>query len=210
VTIDGHDVRTLDLASLRRQVGIVMQDSFLFSMTIRENIAYGNPDATFEQVQAAARAAQAHDFILNQENGYDTVIGERGVTLSGGQKQRLSIARALLIDPRILILDDATASVDSETEHDIQQALRTLMAGRTSIVIAQRLSTVKDADQILVFEQGRIAQRGTHESLLAEPDGFYAELWQLQQQDAADLVIDVETEDDDAPVETASVAGEGE
>lgn len=208
VTIDGHDVREMDLNSLRRQVGIVMQDSFLFSMTIRENIAYGRPNATFEEVEAAARAAQAHDFILNQENGYDTVIGERGVTLSGGQKQRLSIARALLIDPRILILDDATASVDSETEHDIQQALRTLMAGRTSIVIAQRLSTVKDADQILVFEGGRITQRGTHDSLLTEREGFYAELWRLQQQDAADLVIDVEPEDDDAPVEAASAAGE--
>ncbi len=209
VTIDGHDVRSLDLASLRRQVGIVMQDSFLFSMTIRENIAYGQPNATFAQIQAAAEAAQAHEFILNQENGYDTVVGERGVTLSGGQKQRLSIARALLIDPRILILDDATASVDSETEHDIQVALRTLMQGRTSIVIAQRLSTVKDADQILVFDGGTISQRGTHASLLAEPDGFYAELWALQQEDAADLVIDVESEEE----ETAAVAttpGEGE
>src|SRR5699024_8353295 len=139
VTVDGVDVRDIDLDSLRRQIGIVMQDSFLFSMTIRENIAYGRPNATFEEVEAAARAAQAHEFILNQENGYDTVIGERGITLSGGQKQRLSIARALLIDPRILILDDATASVDSETENDIQEALRTLMADRTSIVIAQRL-----------------------------------------------------------------------
>ncbi len=208
VTIDGRDVRTIDLASLRRQVGIVMQDSFLFSMTIRENIAYGQPNATFEQIKAAAEAAQAHEFILNQENGYDTVVGERGVTLSGGQKQRLSIARALLIDPRILILDDATASVDSETEHDIQMALRTLMRGRTSIVIAQRLSTVKDADQILVFKGGQITQRGTHESLLAEPDGFYAELWALQQDDAADLVIDVEPEEEAAAV--ATTPGEGE
>lgn len=209
VTIDGVDVRDIDLDSLRRQVGIVMQDSFLFSMTIRENISYGRPDTTFEQVEAAARAAQAHEFILNQENGYDTVIGERGVTLSGGQKQRLSIARALLIDPRILILDDATASVDSETEHDIQEALRTLMAGRTSIVIAQRLSTVKYADQILVFTGGEISQRGTHESLLEETDGFYAELWSLQQQDAADLVIDIEPEDDDTKAATAAQAGEG-
>ena len=208
VTIDGLDVRTLDLASLRRQVGIVMQDSFLFSMTIRENIAYGQPNATFEQIQAAAEAAQAHDFILNQESGYDTVVGERGVTLSGGQKQRLSIARALLIDPRILILDDATASVDSETEHDIQVALSTLMQGRTSIVIAQRLSTVKDADQILVFDGGTISQRGTHTSLLADHDGFYAELWALQQQDAADLVIDVEPEE--ASAVTASTSGEGD
>lgn len=186
VTVDGRDVREIDLDSLRSQVGIVMQDSFLFSMTIRENIAYGNPHATFEQIEAAARAAQAHNFILEQEEGYETVIGERGVTLSGGQKQRLSIARALLIDPRILILDDSTASVDSETEHEIQVAMRTLMQGRTSIVIAQRLSTVRDADQILVFEEGAITQRGTHDSLLAEEDGFYAELWALQQEDIED------------------------
>ena len=209
VTVDGVDVRDIDLDSLRRQIGIVMQDSFLFSMTIRENIAYGRPNATFEEVEAAARAAQAHEFILNQENGYDTVIGERGITLSGGQKQRLSIARALLIDPRILILDDATASVDSETENDIQEALRTLMADRTSIVIAQRLSTVKDADQILVFQNGEISQRGTHETLLAEEDGFYAELWSLQQQDAADLVIDVEPIDDDSKAAAAATTGEG-
>ena len=191
VTIDGRDVREIELDSLRHQIGIVMQDSFLFSMTIRENIAYGTPDASFEDVVAAAKAAQAHEFILQQDEGYDTVIGERGVTLSGGQKQRLSIARALLIDPRILILDDATASVDSETEHDIQIAMRSLMKDRTSIVIAQRLSTVRDADQILVFQHGEITQRGTHDSLLHE-DGFYAELWVLQQQDAADLVVDVE------------------
>lgn len=194
VSIDGHDVRELDLKSLRHQVGIVMQDSFLFSMSIRENIAYGVPDATFEQVEAAARAAQAHEFILNQEDGYETVIGERGVTLSGGQKQRLSIARALLIDPRILILDDATASVDSETEHEIQLAMRELMKGRTSIVIAQRLSTVRDADQILVFEEGEITQRGTHDSLLNEA-GFYAELWKLQQEDAADAALPTDGED---------------
>lgn len=206
VTIDGHDVREIDLGSLRSQVGIVMQDSFLFSMTIRENIAYGRPNATFAEIEAAARAAQAHEFILNQEEGYDTVIGERGVTLSGGQKQRLSIARALLIDPRILILDDATASVDSETEHEIQVAMRTLMKGRTSIVIAQRLSTVRDADQVLVFQNGEITQRGTHESLLAEPDGFYAELWHLQQEDAADLIAEEEVDE----ATTASVAtGEG-
>lgn len=206
VTIDGRDVREIDLDSLRGQVGIVMQDSFLFSMTIRENIAYGNPNATFEQVEAAAKAAQAHDFILNQEEGYDTVIGERGVTLSGGQKQRLSIARALLIDPRILILDDATASVDSETEHEIQVAMRNLMTGRTSIVIAQRLSTVRDADQILVFEEGEITQRGTHETLLDE-EGFYAELWKLQQEDAADLIV--ENDESDGIEESGSVDPRG-
>ncbi len=196
VFIDGIDVREIDLDSLRNQVGIVMQDSFLFSMTIRENIAYGSPNATFEEVKAAAVAAQAHDFILNQEEGYDTVIGERGVTLSGGQKQRLSIARALLIDPRILILDDATASVDSETEHEIQLAMRELMKGRTSIVIASRLSTVRDADQVLVFEDGEITQRGNHESLITE-DGFYAELWKLQQDDASDLIIEADDADPD-------------
>lgn len=214
VTIDGRDVREIELDSLRNQVGIVMQDSFLFSMTIRENIAYGSPNATFEQVEAAAKAAQAHDFILNQEEGYETVIGERGVTLSGGQKQRLSIARALLIDPRILILDDATASVDSETEHEIQVAMRTLMEGRTSIVIAQRLSTVRDADQILVFQDGEITQRGTHDSLLDEEDGFYAELWALQQEDIEDdpgrLVLRPEDESDGSinqePAQSAEAA----
>lgn len=204
VTIDGRDVREIDLDSLRSQVGIVMQDSFLFSMTIRENIAYGNPNATFEQVEAAARAARAHDFILRQEDGYDTVIGERGVTLSGGQKQRLSIARALLIDPRVLILDDSTASVDSETEHEIQIAMRSLMKGRSSIVIAQRLSTVRDADQILVFEEGAITQRGTHQQLLADPDGFYAELWHLQQDDSADAAVAADVSG------SAVTAGEGE
>jgi len=186
VTIDGRDVRDITLRSLRSQIGIVMQESFLFSMTVRENISYGSPGASFEKVVAAAKAASAHDFILRMSEGYDTVIGERGVTLSGGQKQRLAIARALLIDPRILILDDATASVDSETEHEIQQALRTLMHGRTSFVIAQRLSTVRDADQILVFENGTISQRGTHEELLADTDGFYHELFVLQQQDQED------------------------
>ena len=183
VTIDGVDVREITLRSLRAQIGIVMQESFLFSMTVRENIAYGRPDAPMEEVVAAAKAARAHDFIMRMEEGYNTVIGERGVTLSGGQKQRLAIARALLIDPRILILDDATSSVDAETEHEIQEALRTLMRGRTSLVIAQRLTTVRDADQILVFQDGRITQRGTHEELLADAGGFYHELYTLQMKD---------------------------
>ncbi|HVL26233.1 MAG TPA: ABC transporter ATP-binding protein [Thermomicrobiales bacterium] len=186
VTIDGRDVRDITLRSLRSQIGIVMQESFLFSLTVRENIAYGRPEATLEEVVAAAKAARAHDFILRMSDGYNTVIGERGVTLSGGQKQRLAIARALLIDPKILILDDATASVDSETEHEIQQALRTLMHGRTSFVIAQRLTTVRDADQILVFEHGRISQHGTHDELLADTDGFYHELYTLQMKDQED------------------------
>ncbi|HWV23850.1 MAG TPA: ABC transporter ATP-binding protein [Thermomicrobiales bacterium] len=186
VTIDSRDVRQITLESLRSQIGIVMQESFLFSMTVRENISYGCPDASLDDVMAAAKAARAHDFIMRMTDGYNTVIGERGVTLSGGQKQRLAIARALLIDPKILILDDATASVDSETEHEIQHALRTLMQGRTSLVIAQRLTTVRDADQILVFQNGTITQRGTHDELLEDTSGFYHELYTLQMQDQED------------------------
>lgn len=182
VFIDDVNVRDITLKSLRRNIGIVMQESFLFSMTVRDNIAYGLPEASFEDVVAAAKAAKAHEFILRMSDGYNTVIGERGVTLSGGQKQRLAIARALLIDPRVLILDDATASVDSETEHDIQEALRVLMTGRTSFVIAQRLSTIQDADQVLVFHDGGITQRGTHDELITQP-GFYHELYDLQLKD---------------------------
>jgi len=193
ITIDGTDVRNFTLESLREHIGIVMQESFLFSMRIRDNIAYGTPDASMERIEAAAKAARAHDFIMRMPEGYDTVIGERGVTLSGGQKQRLSIARALLIDPRILILDDSTASVDSETEHEIQEALRVLMLGRTSFVIAQRLSTVQDADQILVLEEGRITQHGTHDDLVQQ-EGFYRELYdlQLRDQDEASHPLDRE------------------
>lgn len=183
VLIDGRDIREITLRSLRAQIGFVMQESFLFSMTVRENIAYGRPDATMDEIVEAAKAAQAHEFISRMEEGYNAVIGERGVSLSGGQKQRLAIARALLVDPKILVLDDATASVDSETEHEIQQALRTLMHGRTSFVIAQRLTTVRDADQILVFEGGRITQRGTHDELVQDERGFYHELYTLQMQD---------------------------
>lgn len=182
VRIDGRDIREFTLESLRSHIGIVMQETFLFSMTVGENISYGNPDATPEAIETAARAAKAHDFIMRMTDGYNTVIGERGVSLSGGQKQRLAIARALLIDPRILILDDATASVDSDTEHEIQTALRALMANRTTFVIAQRLTTVRDADQILVFEDGAITQRGTHDQLVGVP-GFYHELYELQMRD---------------------------
>jgi ABC-type multidrug transport system fused ATPase/permease subunit len=202
VTIDGRDVREITLRSLRSQIGFVMQESFLFSMTVRENIAYGKPDASMEDIVAAAKAARAHDFIMRMEEGYNSVIGERGVSLSGGQKQRLAIARALLIDPRILILDDATASVDAETEHEIQEALRTLMHGRTSFVIAQRLTTVRDADQILVFEEGRITQRGTHEELLKEESGFYHELYRLQMQDqevASQAIAEANVDMEDIP-----------
>jgi ATP-binding cassette subfamily B protein len=182
VRIDGVDVRDVELRSLRRQVGIVMQESLLFSASVAENIAYGRPEASIEQIERAARAAQAYEFICELPDGFETHVGERGVTLSGGQRQRLAIARALLIDPRILILDDATASVDMRTEYLIQQALQELMRGRTTFVIAQRLTTIKQADQILVLEHGSIVQRGTHQSLLRS-DGPYRRIYELQLKD---------------------------
>ena len=166
VQIDGHDLRDVQLETLRAQIGIVLQDSTLFSGTIRENIAYGRPEATLDEVIVAAKAAQAHEFILELENRYDTVVGERGVGLSGGQKQRIAIARALLVDPKILILDDSTSSVDAETEYKIQQALQKLMEDRTSFVIAQRISTVRNADLILLLDDQRLVASGTHEELL--------------------------------------------
>ncbi len=182
ICVDGHDVRAVELKSLRSQIGIVLQTSLLFSVSLRENIAYGRGGAAEEEVIAAAKAARAHDFILEFPEGYDTVVGERGVTLSGGQRQRIAIARALLMNPRILILDDSTSSVDTQTEFLIQQALAELMQGRTTFVIAQRLSTVKRADLILVLDGGRIVQRGTHEALLAE-GGLYGEIYDLQLKD---------------------------
>lgn len=186
VRIDGIDVRELDLLQLRKQIGLVLQDTFLFATSIRENIAYGRPDLTDEQIVEAAKAAHAHDFILRLENGYDTIVGERGVSLSGGQKQRVSLARAIAMDPRVLILDDATSSVDTETDFQIQQALHRLVGGRTTFVIAHRLLTVKDADLILVFDQGRIVERGTHESLLLNR-GLYRELYDLQLRDQEEV-----------------------
>jgi ATP-binding cassette subfamily B protein len=179
VLIDGVDVRTSNLESLRRQIGIVLQTSRLFSASIEENIAYGRPEAGMEDVIAAAEAAQAHEFITSMPDGYETVVGERGVTLSGGQRQRVAIARALLLDPRILILDDSTASVDVQTEHLIQKALARLMHGRTTFVIAQRLSTVRRSNKILVLDQGQVVERGSHEELL-ELDGHYRHIYDLQ------------------------------
>ncbi|CAN5551302.1 ABC transporter ATP-binding protein [soil metagenome] len=179
ITIDGHDLRKVTLNSLRDQIGIVLQETTLFAATIRENIAFGRPDATDAEVEAAAQAAQAHDFIQSMPDGYATHVGERGATLSGGQKQRVAIARALLKDPKILLLDDATASVDTETERQIQMALARLMQGRTSFVIAQRLSTVRMADQILVLEKGRIAATGTHQELLRTSE-LYAKIYHGQ------------------------------
>jgi ATP-binding cassette, subfamily B, multidrug efflux pump len=179
VLIDGHDVRDVTIDSLRSQIGIVLQETNLFSGTIRDNIAFGRPDATTDEVVAAAQAASAHDFIMAFPQGYDTPVGERGTTLSGGQKQRIAIARALLLDPRLLILDDSTSSVDLVTEYHIQKALDGLMYGRTSFVIAQRISTVLNADQILVLENGRVAARGTHEELM-ESSPIYAEIYHSQ------------------------------
>jgi len=182
VLIDGVDVRKIRLESLRRQVGVVFQETFLFSTTIRENISYGRRDASFEEIVAAAKAAKAHDFIMELPEGYDTLVGERGLGLSGGQKQRIAIARALLADPRILILDDATASVDMETEREIQEALAALMKGRTTFIIAHRISSVKDADLIIVLDKGRIVERGTHRELLAR-NGHYRHIYDVQFKD---------------------------
>ncbi len=179
ITVDGHDVRDVTIDSLRSQIGIVLQEATLFTGTIRDNIAFGKPEATVEKIVAAAKAAEAHEFIMGFPDGYDTEVGERGVTLSGGQKQRIAIARALLLDPRILILDDSTSSVDFSTEERIQQALDELMKGRTSFVIAQRISTVLNADQILVLDRGRIVARGTHEELM-ESSPIYAEIYYSQ------------------------------
>ncbi len=179
ITIDGHDLREVTLESLRAQIGIVLQETTLFSGTIRDNIAFGKPEATDDEISAAARAAAAHDFILAFPDGYATPVGERGTTLSGGQKQRLAIARALLLDPRILILDDSTSSVDVQTEAHIQSALDTLMKGRTSFVIAQRISTVMNADQILVLDQGQVVARGKHADLM-EDSAVYAEIYNSQ------------------------------
>jgi ATP-binding cassette, subfamily B, multidrug efflux pump len=182
VLVDGHDLRHLTLPSLRQQIGIVLQDPFLFSTTIAGNIAYGRPDAPLAEIRAAARAAKADDFVRAFPDGYETLVGERGVTLSGGQKQRIAIARALLRDPRILILDDSTSSVDTETEHLIQQALAVLMQGRTTFVIAQRLLTLKSADVILVLDRGRIVERGQHAELLVL-NGLYRQIYDLQLKD---------------------------
>jgi ABC-type multidrug transport system fused ATPase/permease subunit len=179
ITIDGQDIRQVTLSSLRDQIGIVLQETMLFAITVRENIAFGRPDASEKEIIEAARAAQAHSFIMEMPDGYNTRVGERGVTLSGGQKQRIAIARALLKDPRILILDDAMSSVDTETEQLIQMALERLMRGRTSFVIAQRLSTVRMADLILVLDKGRIVARGTHAELL-RTSGLYAEIYYHQ------------------------------
>jgi ATP-binding cassette subfamily B protein len=187
VTIDGHDVRTVTASSLRSQIGVVLQDSFLFSDTVMENIRFGRPEATDEEVIAAARLARADTFVGRLPEGYRTVLGERGTGLSQGQRQLLAIARAALADPRILILDEATSSVDTRTERLIQAALKELLRGRTSFVIAHRLSTIRSADQVLVLNLGEIVERGTHESLMAKRGSYYdLYMSQFRRQDLVD------------------------
>lgn len=193
ITVGGHDIRDVTIDSLRKQVGIVLQETTLFSGTIRENIAYGKPDADISDIVRAAQAAQADDFIMEFSDGYETLVGERGVGLSGGQKQRIAIARALLIDPKILILDDSTSSVDAETEYKIQTALEELMVGRTSFIIAQRISTVRNADQILLLDQGELVAQGQHKELL-ETSELYAEILETQFGDRSELISVVEKE----------------
>jgi ABC-type multidrug transport system fused ATPase/permease subunit len=179
ILVDGYDLRRVQIESLRQHVAVVLQDTFLFNSTVRENLRYGKPEATEDEMVAAARAAYAHDFISQFPQGYDTEIGERGVKLSGGQKQRLALARAILADPRILILDEATSSVDAEAEYLIQQALDEVMRGRTSLVIAHRLSTIRNADKIIALEDGHIREVGDHHELLAR-GGLYSQLYQRQ------------------------------
>jgi ABC-type multidrug transport system fused ATPase/permease subunit len=179
VSVDGHDLRKIKLLSLRNQVAVVLQDAFLFNNTVAVNLLYGKPDATRKELMAAAKAANAHEFIMELPEDYDTEIGERGVKLSGGQKQRLALARAILADPRILILDEATSSVDAESEYLIQQALERVLKGRTALVIAHRLSTIRNADKIIVLDQGRIVEMGDHHKLMRRK-GLYNQLYQRQ------------------------------
>ena len=181
IRIDGTDIREFRLKSLRAAIGVVQQDVYLFAGSVRENIAYGKPGATEEEIVEAAKRANIHDFITTLEHGYDTYVGERGARLSGGQKQRISIARVFLKNPKILILDEATSALDNESERHIQNALDELSAGRTTVVIAHRLSTIRNADEIVVIEDGRILERGSHEELL-QMDGLYSRYYNMQRE----------------------------
>jgi ATP-binding cassette, subfamily B, multidrug efflux pump len=183
ILIDGKPLEKYSLNTLRKNIGTVLQESFLFSSTIRDNISYGNPDADMDEIVDAAKRAQAHDFIMELPDGYDTILGERGLGLSGGQKQRISIARAILIDPAILILDDATSAVDMETEFEIQRALKEVMDDRTTFIIAHRISSLKHADEILVLHEGAVVERGTHEELIQKESGNYRRIYDIQYQD---------------------------
>jgi ATP-binding cassette subfamily B protein len=202
ILVDGHDIRDLTQDSLRAAIGVVPQDTVLFNDTIRYNIAYGRPGASQEEIERAARMAQVHDFVMRLPEGYDTRVGERGLKLSGGEKQRVAIARTILKDPRILILDEATSALDTRTEQEIQSALRAVAARRTTLVIAHRLSTVVDADEILVLAEGRVVERGTHAALLGR-DGVYARMWaaQAEQQEADAEAVEA----DDASPRAAGV-----
>ena len=196
ISVDGSDIRDIKVNDLRTKMGVVLQEPFFFATTIRENLLYARPDATEDQMIAAAKTANAHYFVSRLPNGYDTVLSERGNNLSQGERQLLGIARAILADPRILILDEATSSVDSLTESHIQEGLIRLMKGRTSFIIAHRLSTIRNADQVLVLHNHRIIESGTHGQLMSKPDGFYAKLYGMQHQRPEILESDFAAEED--------------
>ena len=198
IRIDGVDIRSMPISEYRRNIGLVLQEPFLFFGTIAENICYGKPEATREEIVAAARAAHAHEFILRLPQGYDSLVGERGQALSGGERQRISIARALLIDPRILIMDEATSSVDTTTEKEIQKALDNLVQGRTTIAIAHRLSTLRKADRLVVLDRGQIVEVGSHDELMLR-EGAYYRLYQaqLRNADTEPTLVDEDSEDSD-------------
>jgi ATP-binding cassette subfamily B protein len=198
ILIDDQDIRDVTIASLRDAIGIVQQEVFLFIDTVRENIRYGRMEATDAEVEEAAKVARIHDFIMSLPDGYETWVGERGVTLSGGQKQRISIARTLLLDPAILILDDSTSSVDMETEYLIQQALADLMVGRTTFVIAQRLRTVRNADQVLVIDRGKVVERGKHDDLILG-DGIYRRIYDLELKDQEEAFVQQQSQRSGTP-----------